>query len=206
MCGRFYVPEKDLDDFAGLVNQVERHLLKRSGEIFPGDYAPAVTPARDEETSGGGEAQDPVHVLRWGFPAKNGKLVINARAETLSEKPLFRIPFASRRCLIPARGFFEWKDSETGKKRIKFYIAPPDSSLIFLAGLYWFFKDKEGVMIPSFTIVTTEANEDIRPIHDRMPVIIGRDDKRTWLYGPVDEVKQLLAPSRAGLLLPVQAE
>lgn len=204
MCGRFYVQEKDLDDFAGLVNQVEKHLLKRSGEIFPGDYAPVITPEQDSELSDQRDgAEDPVHALKWGFPSSTGKLIINARAETITEKPLFRIPFASRRCLIPARGFFEWKDNETGKRRIKFYIAPPDSSLIYLAGLYWFFKDKEGLQIPSFTIITTEANEDIKPLHDRMPVVVQKADKKAWLYdnSNTEFLMQLMLPAKAGHLI-----
>jgi putative SOS response-associated peptidase YedK len=204
MCGRFYVPEKDLDDFAGLVNQVEKHLLKKAGEIFPGDYAPVVTAKKEEGTEG----QEDVHALKWGFPSSNGKLIINARAETITEKPMFRIPFSSKRCLIPARGFFEWKDAETGKKRIKFFIAPPDQSLIFLAGIYWFFKNGEGTLIPSFTIITTEANQDIKPLHDRMPVIISNESKSIWLHEKqnITAVKQLMQPARQGMLLPVQAD
>lgn len=208
MCGRFYVPEKDLDDFAALVDKVEKHLLKKSGEIYPGDYAPVITPGKDPEMGPEEERGDQVHALKWGFPTSRGKLIINARAETISEKPMFRVPFAKRRCLVPARGFFEWKDSETGKKRIKFYIAPPDSSLIFLAGIYWFFRDKEGIMIPSFTIITTQANEDISPLHDRMPVVIDRENKDTWLYAnhDPDAVRKLMVPARSGLLLPSQAD
>lgn len=227
MCGRFYVPEKDIDDFAGLVNQVEKHLLKKAGEIYPGDYAPVITPAvenvsdqRDKactpkpgsDSLNGTEAceggEDAVHALKWGFPSPNGKLIINARSETISDKPMFRIPFSSKRCLIPARGFFEWKDAETGKKRLKFYISPPDQSLIYLAGLYWFFKDGEGTLIPSFTIITTEANQDIKPLHDRMPVIITREHRKIWLYEKqnIQAVRQLMLPARQGLLLPNQAD
>jgi len=209
MCGRFYVAEKDLDDFAALVNQVEKHLLKKAGEIFPGDYAPVITPGKNHETGlEEGGRPDQVHALKWGFPSKSGKLIINARSETIVEKPMFRLPFERRRCLIPARGFFEWKDSETGKKRVKFYIAPPDSSLIFLAGIYWFFNDNSGNLIPCFTIITTQANEDILPLHDRMPVVIDRENKDTWLYGDhrSESVRSLMLPARAGLLLPSLAE
>lgn len=209
MCGRFYVAEKDLDDFAALVNKVEKELLKKSGEIFPGDYAPAITPGNvhqpDSESAG---VKDQVHALKWGFPSSSGKLIINARSETIAERPMFRKPFATRRCLIPARGFYEWKDGETGKKRIKFYIAPPDKSLIYLAGIYWFFKDSEGKMIPCFTIVTTRANEDISPLHSRMPVVIERENKGIWLYEYYrsEAVKKLMEPAKAGYLLPMPAE
>lgn len=205
MCGRFYVAEKDLDDFAALVDRVEKDLLKKSGEIFPGDYAPAITPGNASES---GEIKDQVHALKWGFPSSNGKLIINARCETISEKPMFRKPFATRRCLIPARGFYEWKDEETGRKKVKFYIAPPDSSLIFLAGIYWFFRDKSGNLIPCFTIVTTRANEDISPLHSRMPVVIERENKGIWLYGDYrsEDVRKLMEPARNGFLLPIRAE
>jgi len=211
MCGRFYVAEKDLDDFAALVNRVEKHLLKKAGEIFPGDYAPVITPGDPE--AGGSESEtvgreDQVHALKWGFPTSRGRLIINARSETIAEKPMFKRPFATRRCLVPARGFFEWKDNETDRKKIKFYIAPPDSSLIYLAGIYWFFKDGEGKLIPSFTIITTRANEDISPLHDRMPVVIDKENKGIWLYEDhrSDAVRKLMVPAKEGLLLPSRAE
>jgi putative SOS response-associated peptidase YedK len=208
MCGRFYVAEKDLDDFAALVNQVEKHLLKKAREIYPGDYAPAITPGSTGTGPETGERKDQVHALKWGFPTSKGKLIINARSETIAEKPMFRNPFRTRRCLIPARGFYEWKDAETGREKVKFYIAPPDSSLIYLAGIYWFFSDREGNMIPCFTIVTTSANEDISPLHHRMPVVIERENKGIWLYEDhlSEAVRQLMLPARAGLLLPVRAE
>jgi len=80
--------------------------------------------------------------------------------------------------------------------------------LIFLAGIYWFFKNGEGTLIPSFTIITTEANQDIKPLHDRMPVIISNESKSIWLHEKqnITAVKQLMQPARQGMLLPVQAD
>jgi len=205
MCGRFYIPEKDIDDFAGLVNKIEKELLKKAGEIYPGDYAPIITPKHDVDSdtdnlpNGIGYS---VHVVKWGFPANNGKPVINARSETIREKPLFKLPFAKRRCLIPARGFFEWTDAENSKKRIKHYISFLDLNMMYLAGIYWFFKDKNGVLNPYFTIITTEANEDIKTIHNRMPVIIKDEYKEIWLNENTDNnvIDALLKPIDNGLL------
>lgn len=205
MCGRFYIPEKDIDDFAGLVNKIEKELLKKAGEIYPGDYAPIITPnnqsnlIRSTESNYSGHA---VHAVKWGFPVNKGRPVINARSETVREKPMFKLPFAKRRCLIPARGFFEWKDAENSKKRIKHYISLIDCSMMYLAGFYWFFKDKDGVLSPYFTILTTQANEDIITIHNRMPVIIHEGNREIWLSNGTDnnEIDKLLRPLDTGLL------
>jgi len=205
MCGRFYIPEKDIDDFAGLVNKIEKELLKKAGEIFPGDCAPIITPRQNVDTDADFLSNGigyPVHVVKWGFPVNKGKPLINARSETVREKPMFKLPFAKRRCLIPARGFFEWKDAENSKKRIKHYISFTDLSMIYLAGIYWFFKDNNGVLSPYFTILTTEANEDIKMIHNRMPVIIKDEYKEIWLSENTenDKIDALLKPIDNGLL------
>lgn len=204
MCGRFYIPEGDLDDFAGLVSKIEKELLKKAGEIFPGDYAPVITPNKSKDPNqdnGENRQSSAVHAIKWGFPVMKGRPIINARSETVKEKPLFKLPYANRRCLIPARGFFEWKDAENSKKRIKHYITLIDSSMMYLAGLYWFFKDKEGIQMPYFTILTTQANEDIRNIHDRMPVIIKNDQKDIWLNEKnIEIVDSFLKPLEKGEL------
>ena len=119
---------------------------------------------------------------------------------------MFKRPFASRRCLIPARGLSGRTANRQEKDKI--YIAPPDSSLIYLAGIYWFFRDGEGKLIPSFTIITTRGNEDISPLHDRMPVVIDRENKGIWLYEDhrSDAVRKLMVPAKEGLLLASRAE
>ena len=110
--------------------------------------------------------------MRWGFmnPYKKG-LIINARAETVKEKNLFADSIMKRRCLIPASGFYEW---DPYKARFRFAL--PGDELILLAGFY---REEQG--IPRYTILTTEANESMKPIHDRMPVMIGRDEIRPWI-------------------------
>ncbi len=205
MCGRFYIPEKDIDDFAGLVNKIEKELLKKAGEIYPGDYAPIITPKTKIDSTENlvpNKINQSIHAVKWGFPVMKGRPIINARSETVRVKPMFKLPFAKRRCLIPARGFFEWKNDENSKKRIKHYISLIDCRMMYLAGFYWFFKDKDDVLSPYFTILTTEANEDIKAIHDRMPVIITDINKEIWLNEGTDnnKIDTLLRPLDKGLL------
>lgn len=187
MCGRFYIPEKELDDFAKLVSEVEQHLLKKHGEIYPGDTVPIITPKNGERE---------VHAVKWGFPSPKGKeLIINARCETVSEKPMFKAPFQKRRCLIPATGFYEWK--KDGNKKIKHFISI-DNKLFYMAGLYWFFKDRnnENYIFPAFTILTTNANNKIQAIHNRMPVIIDENNMEKWLFSEnTGELVSMLCPA-----------
>lgn len=225
MCGRFYVPEEDIDDFVGLLNTAEKELLKKAGEIFPGDYAPVITPTpnmtmtsntfvsilQGQQEPQNNEEQpfnappgapiNAVHAVKWGFPVKKGRPIINARCETIQQKPMFKLPFSTHRCLIPARGFFEWKETEN-KKKVKYYISLKDNDFMYLAGIYWFFKNSSGVTFPCFTVITTEANEEIRELHDRMPVIIPDHYKNVWLYGNnnIDELMQLMGPLKPGIL------
>lgn len=123
---------------------------------------------------------------------------INARAETVDEKPMFRNAFKKRHCLVPASGFYEWKKSEDGKIKTPYYFTAADGSPLMLAGL-WESWNGMGQEIPSFTIITAEANETVAPLHDRMPVIIPPDKYDEWLY-PSSMSKDLLAPAPNDLL------
>ncbi len=190
MCGRFYVPEKEMDEFAKLVAEVEQHLLKKYGEIYPGDTVPIITPGKQNKE---------VHAVKWGFPQWNGNgLIINARSETAAGKPMFKAPFHKRRCIIPATGFYEWKKDTQNEKttKIKHWISI-NNQLFYMAGLYWFFKDKadETVLQPAFTILTTEANHKMQAIHNRMPVIIPEKNIEKWLFAEdINEVLPMLVP------------
>ena len=110
--------------------------------------------------------------MYWGYanPYKKG-LIINARSETAREKKLFSDGIMNHRCIIPASGFYEW---DPFKARFRFTL--PDNELIFLAGFY---HKEQG--IPRYTILTTCANESMRPVHDRMPVMIGKKEIRPWI-------------------------
>lgn len=126
-----------------------------------------------------------MHPLHWGLiPSWSkdpsiGSRMINARAETLSEKPSFRSAFRSRRCLIPTDGFYEWK--KTGSKKQPFYIRMKDESVFAFAGLWEHFNGPDGTIIDSCTIITTEPNALMADLHHRMPVILSRDQYDDWL-------------------------
>lgn len=126
-----------------------------------------------------------VRLLRWGLiPSWSkdetiGTKLINAREETLAEKPSFRAAYKARRCIIPACGFFEWKATGQGKQ--PYYIHPADGGLFGFAGLWERWSPTDGSAIDTFTVITTAANDAIRPLHDRMPVILAPQDYSTWL-------------------------
>ena len=123
--------------------------------------------------------------LRWGLipswakdPAIGNRL-INARAETVAEKPSFRSAFAKRRCLVVADGFYEWR--KTGKGKVPVYITLRSKRPFGFAGLYEHWKAPDGKEIRTCTIITTDSNELVRPIHDRMPVILPKAVEDRWL-------------------------
>jgi putative SOS response-associated peptidase YedK len=153
-----------------------------------------------------------LETMRWGLIpswAKDpsvGNRMINARAETVAEKPAFRRPFRSRRCLVPASGFFEWKREGTGKQ--PYFIHLTDEPLFAFAGLYDIWHDPQGQEVRSYTILTTDANDLMAPIHDRMPVILAREDEDDWLDPDIREPERLLPllrpyPARAMEAYPV---
>jgi putative SOS response-associated peptidase YedK len=136
-------------------------------------------------------------LMRWGLipnwakDASSSAKAINAMSETVAEKPLFREAIRIRRCLIPADGFYEWK--QIGPKRKQPYnIGMADDSLFAFAGLWDRWKGPAGKVIESCTILTTEANALLKDIHDRMPVIVRPDDYDLWLDPGVTDPKQLV--------------
>jgi len=142
-------------------------------------------------------------LLRWGLVphwAKDPKAVrqpINARAETVATAPMFRDALVRRRCLVPADVFYEWQAAEGGKQ--PFAIARADGRPMVFAGLWEGWRGADGTVMRSFTIVTTNANPTLRPLHERMPVILEPADWPAWL-GEVDaDPLALLRPSEAGM-------
>jgi len=119
-------------------------------------------------------------------------VAINARAETLSQKPSFREPFQRKRCIIPVNGFYEWK--KEGSHKMPYWIHPKEGNFFALAGLWDEWKDKQsGEIITSSAIITTEPNELMESIHDRMPVILEPESWKLWLDPKVEE-GEVLAP------------
>lgn len=132
-------------------------------------------------------------VPSWAEDLKIGYSLINARAETVAEKPSFRTAFKRRRCLIPATGFYEWK--KVGKRKQPFHIHRRDDGLMAFAGL-WERWEKGSEPVESFTIITTAANSLMARLHDRMPVILPRDLYSVWLDPDVElnALKAILQP------------
>ncbi|MGL5804204.1 MAG: SOS response-associated peptidase, partial [Xenococcaceae cyanobacterium] len=136
-------------------------------------------------------------MLRWGLIpswAKEksiGAKLINARAETVAEKPSFRSAFRHSRCLIIADGFYEWQKQKDGKQ--PFYIRQINNLPFAFAGLFSTWQPKNGEILSTCTIITTEANEIMQPIHDRMPVILKSTDYDLWL-DPTVQKPELLKP------------
>ncbi|WP_338548835.1 SOS response-associated peptidase [Roseovarius phycicola] len=131
------------------------------------------------------DGQRQLRAMRWGFlphwykSPTDGPLLINARSETIAEKPAFRRAARGRRCLIPATGFYEWTKDAEGK-RLPWYIAPTQSSMLAFAGVWqdWAQGDEA---FTTCAIVTTAANPRMQAIHHRMPVILGEGDWALWL-------------------------
>ncbi len=139
--------------------------------------------------------------LRWGLipawakDAKIGYKSINARAESAADKPAFCEAMRRRRCLIPADGFYEWK--RAGKEKIPYCFTLADDAMFAFAGLWERWRSPQGDRVESCTILTTEANELVRDVHDRMPVILEPDAYELWLdpgFSRVPELQPLLKP------------
>ncbi|HRA22703.1 MAG TPA: SOS response-associated peptidase [Usitatibacteraceae bacterium] len=192
MCSRYFL-DADGNVIAYTFSVPVHDRIRKRFNIAPTQEAPVV---RVDEAG-----RREVAMLRWGlvpFWAKDlamGTKLINARSETAAEKPSFRNAFRSRRCVIPATGFFEWQ-GEPGRKQ-PYAITAADQPLFAFAGLWerWQDKTRPGAApVETFTILTTEANPAIAPVHDRMPVILPADRVQDWLTAPPSEAQRLLVP------------
>lgn len=166
MCGRYYI-EIDDEDLLDIVATIEKNLYK-VGEIAPTDLAPVLT-------------QTGARAIKWGFPQWQGSgVIINARAETAAEKRMFSSSLKQRRCVIPASGYYEWKATSKSSRKEKYYFRNPASNSLFMAGFYNSFSDDNGEY-NAFVILTTEPSSSVTTIHDRMPVILSRNEIDNWL-------------------------
>ena len=183
MCGRYTLYTTDeLED---------RYRLEVSEAIHP-NYNVAPSQTMPVITSEG------LQMMRWGLippwakDERIGYKLINARSETVFDKPMWKKPVMQRRCLVPANGFYEWKKTEAGK--IPHYIYLTEDRIFSFAGIWETWKH-EGNDWHTFSIMTTTPNEEMKPIHNRMPVIIDREDDDMWLKADTEEeIKALLQP------------
>ncbi|MDQ3181401.1 MAG: SOS response-associated peptidase [Acidobacteriota bacterium] len=195
MCGRFTQtakPKQVENEFHVKISQ--DNLLHSRYNIAPAQIIPAVLEQ---------EGNRIISNLKWGLIPHWSKddsyasKLINARAETLAEKPSFRDAFKHHRCIIPASGFYEWDKKSSGAKQ-PFYFYLKDKEVFGFAGLWEEWLDKQtGELIETCTIITTEANKVLEPVHDRMPVILKAENYEQWLDAKetkTDKLQKLLAP------------
>ena len=191
MCGRFTM-RTPTETMAALFDGLRFPKLAPRYNICPTQPVTCIRQSTEQDHE--------VVGLRWGLvpswakDLKIGAKMINARSETVSTKPSFRAAFKSRRCLVLADGFYEWK--RTGSQKQPHYISRRDDRPFYMAGLWESWKDKsqdalDDAVIETCTILTTEANATMEPLHDRMPVILHQDDFDFWLDKEFSDVKQL---------------
>ena len=192
MCGR-YALDADIDF---LIERYKAIIMDTNfnpkPEVFPTNTVPVVRMLDNLQ----------IDQLKWGFmPSYAKSPLINARAETVDVKPTFKDSFLNRRCIIPATSFFEWE--KVDDKKIKRRINISEENVFSIAGLYNFFFDKDGNKYEAFTILTTAANDSMKHIHDRMPVIIPREHEYIWLNRNnknIEVLRELLIPWKSNVI------
>jgi len=188
MCGRYSLI--CTDDLGNRFRVYEPTLGRRSRfNVAPSQTMPVVVQREQAE----------LVPMEWGLvphwirdPA-TARRPINARAETLTERPMFRGLLQHNRCLVPASGFYEWK--RDGSRKVPYYFRLKDADLFAFAGLYEVWHDTDGSALSTYTLITTTANEVVAPLHDRMPVILRREDEERWIAGgppAPEELRSLL--------------
>jgi len=166
MCGRYmFQPDKNPEIKQIYQLAVAGGYTPKTGEVFPTDETALII---------AGERQVKVVTMKWGFPGfKAGQSLINARSETVRQKATFADSFRKRRCVYPTTGFFEWSKT---KQKYKFNFSN-DPETLFIAGCYNYFED-----VPQSILFTTEPNESMIQIHDRMPLILAKNQINSWIY------------------------
>jgi putative SOS response-associated peptidase YedK len=201
VCGRYSLATPDPGDIRARFGLEEAVEVRRRYNVAPGDDVLAVTTTREGEPRG--------ESLRWGLvpswaeKPETGLKMINARVETVSERPAYRRAFERYRCLVIADGFYEWQRVPAGPKQ-PFHITRDDEQPFAFAGLWSIWYGAGEVKLRSCTILTTAANSAIAPLHDRMPIILAPEHELAWLdpstpSGDLDEILRGLPPSRTHL-------
>jgi putative SOS response-associated peptidase YedK len=179
MCGRYTLATPNPAEVRARFAISDSVEVRRRYNVAPGDDVLAVTTDRDGAPRG--------ELLRWGLvptwarQPDTGLKMINARVETVAEKPAYRRGFERYRCLIIADGFYEWRPSPGAPKQ-PFHITRDDGAAFAFAGLWSIWHAPEGARLRTCTILTTAANSAVAPLHDRMPVILSPDCESEWLH------------------------
>lgn len=192
MCGRYGLTAsyKELKERYDLED--DDYSFEESKEIFPTTENIVLLPNQH------------LHPVKWGFePSFSKRPLINARSESVLEKKTFKEPFSKKRCIVPASYFFEWQPVEGQKKKDKKKITVKDVPIFSMAGICERYTDDDGHSYLTYAILTTDANDQMRPIHDRMPVILNPEDEQLYLDLEADpeEVQTLLKPTTKELII-----
>jgi len=184
MCGRFVI-ELSPELVKAIFGLAESPALPPRYNVAPTQLVPVIRQ--------GADGQRHLDLLRWGlvptWAKEVGAGLINARAETVAQKPSFRQAFRQRRCIIPASGFYEWQKVDKGK--VPYYVHMADGSPMPFAGIWEAWRSPTGEVLESCAILTTGANATVAPIHDRMPVILNPAAFALWLDPAVHSAEQL---------------
>lgn len=195
MCGRFSLTDIDsiFSRFGVIISKDINKKITPHYNIAPTQKIPVIYKDKNQENR--------IEFMKWGlvpYWAKDPKIgykMINARAETLTQKPSFKHLLKTKRCLVPSSGFYEWKRID--KRKVPYYIGIKNSRIFSFAGLYDNWKDSVGNELKTFTIITTNSNNTLKPIHNRMPVILEQEFEEDWLdvkTHDFDSLKQMLKP------------
>jgi putative SOS response-associated peptidase YedK len=188
MCGRYKLvtaPEELESYFEAIISNAGT--IEPLLNVTPGMFMPVVAIGRD---------QIPViTTFKWGLvpswskDPKTGYKMINARSESITQKPSFSVPFQRRRCVVPSNGFYEWM--KDGANKIPHFVHRTDDHIMSFAAIYDRWKYPDGKDLFTYSIITTSANDTIKHVHDRMPVVLGKDQIKDWL-NPVTPEQRLL--------------
>lgn len=196
MCGR-YASSRPVDDLL-----VHFEVADPPEEVLPPSWNVAPTDPVYVVVERGSRQ---LRVVRWGLvpswaqDPKVGARFINARRETVAEKPAYRAAYAKRRCLVPADGYYEWQPTGSGKQA--WYLTDRTGDVLALAGLYEVWRSPEGRWLWTCTVLTTEAPDELGQIHDRTPLLVPREDWPRWLAPELaDPGSDLLVPGTPGRL------
>lgn len=165
MCGRYYVDDVMLDEIQHLLKEINNHLNGKNyaRDIFPTDYAPVIEADRNKVR---------LTEKRWGYPGfRNKGVIFNARSESVQEKRVFQNGLRRHRIVVPARHFYEWN-----KNKEKFTFQRKEPALLYMAGFSDIFENEQ-----RFVILTTQANDSMVGVHERMPLILEERQLRDWM-------------------------
>jgi putative SOS response-associated peptidase YedK len=198
MCGRFSLTKEEAEIEKRFNAKFYSNDLIKRYNVAPGQLALVITNEKPEE----------LQLFKWGLvpswaeEPKIGYKMINAKSETIFEKPSFRNLVKKRRCLVVSDGFYEWKPL-AGKHKQPYRILLKGAGLFAYAGLWDAWTDKAtGEIMNTFTVITTDANELVAPIHDRMPVILHQEDERKWIGSDLkqEEIAAMMKPIETSMI------